>query len=102
MSSSQHALSMIRKTRLKFREYWSLVKAQPDGPPETYHCTYLVKWLNRSLSGFDGIVEGWKALFNLARPALLISFFGYESWNEHGKPGLNTESTRARNLKEED
>ncbi|RSL80674.1 hypothetical protein CDV31_017103, partial [Fusarium ambrosium] len=37
---------------VKFQEYWRLVKAQPDGPPGTYHCSYLVDWTNQSARDF--------------------------------------------------
>ncbi|KAI1326905.1 hypothetical protein F5Y16DRAFT_410582 [Xylariaceae sp. FL0255] len=29
---------------IKFRHYWSLLSSKPEGPPETWHCSYLVDW----------------------------------------------------------
>lgn len=48
---------------MKFREYWRLVKDQPDDPAETYHCTYLPRWINTSARAFRG---------NVANPSLLF------------------------------
>ncbi|KAI0851993.1 hypothetical protein F5Y00DRAFT_274247 [Daldinia vernicosa] len=42
---------------VKFQEYWRLVKATPDGPPETYRCSYLVDWENRSARDSRGLIE---------------------------------------------
>ncbi|KAI1659336.1 hypothetical protein F4813DRAFT_395217 [Daldinia decipiens] len=42
---------------VKFQEYWRLVNAKPDGPPETYRCSYLVDWENRSARDSRGLME---------------------------------------------
>ncbi|KAM3456403.1 hypothetical protein MY3296_001682 [Beauveria thailandica] len=76
-SSGQSKISLIlrsnsqirRRSRfsvkpcVKFREYWRLVKDQPDDPAETYHCTYLPRWINTSARAFRG---------NVANPSLLF------------------------------
>ncbi|KAI2775932.1 hypothetical protein F4815DRAFT_503866 [Daldinia loculata] len=42
---------------VKFQEYWRLVKAKPEGPPETYRCSYLVGWENRLERDSRGLIE---------------------------------------------
>ncbi|PQK08284.1 hypothetical protein BB8028_0001g03620 [Beauveria bassiana] len=64
--------SPIWKPRIKFQEYWRLVKDQPDGPPETYHCTYLLSWTNTTARSFRGVVANPSSLFDDNRLA----------WNE--------------------
>ncbi|WEW60803.1 hypothetical protein PRK78_006291 [Emydomyces testavorans] len=44
----------IWKPVVKFQEYWRLVFSQPDGPPETYTCTYLIDWNNTTIRDSDG------------------------------------------------
>jgi hypothetical protein len=53
-----------RKPRIKFQEYWNLVDSKPDGPPETYHCTYLVDWENQSVRNYDEPIENLRSLFD--------------------------------------
>lgn len=40
---------------MKFQDYWRLVKEQPLGPPETFLCSYLVEWSNRTAREFRGV-----------------------------------------------
>jgi hypothetical protein len=40
------------------------VKSKPDGPPETYHCTYLIDWVNQSVRNYEGAIENARALFD--------------------------------------
>ncbi|KAI0130757.1 hypothetical protein F4814DRAFT_456760 [Daldinia grandis] len=47
---------------VKFQEYWRLVKAKPDGPPETYRCSYLVGWENRSARDSRGLIKDPRGL----------------------------------------
>ncbi|KAJ2986496.1 hypothetical protein NUW58_g4998 [Xylaria curta] len=57
------------KPYVHFQDYWRLVKAKPDGPPETYHCSYLVNWSNETLAEFRGTIEHPKALFEQVKLA---------------------------------
>ncbi|KAJ3493865.1 hypothetical protein NLG97_g4462 [Lecanicillium saksenae] len=59
--------SPIWKPRVKFREYWRLIREQPDDPAETYHCTYLPNWINASARAFRGIIPNPEALFMNSR-----------------------------------
>lgn len=54
-------MRISRQPRLKFQEYWRLVRTQPDGPRETYHCSYLVDWVNITGLRFRGIVDSTSA-----------------------------------------
>jgi hypothetical protein len=53
----------FRKPYVKFQEFWRLVSTKPDGPPETYHCTYLVDWTNQTVRNYEGPVENARLLF---------------------------------------
>jgi hypothetical protein len=55
---------MSRKPYVNFQEYWLLVQCKPDGPPETYNCTYLVDWNNQSVRNYEGPIENVRLLFN--------------------------------------
>ncbi|KAI1114001.1 hypothetical protein F5Y14DRAFT_194233 [Nemania sp. NC0429] len=57
----------IWKPYVKFQEYWRLVRSTPDGPPETYNCTYLVDWSNQTVRNYEGPVENARALFDTSR-----------------------------------
>lgn len=46
-----------------------MVKMQPEGPPETYHCSYLVEWINISARRFRGIIENSRLAFKETRLA---------------------------------
>ncbi|EEP77116.1 predicted protein [Uncinocarpus reesii 1704] len=52
---------------VKFQEFWRLVKATPEGPPEIYHCTYLVDWANQARRNYDGPVENARLLFEISQ-----------------------------------
>ncbi|KAH8656484.1 hypothetical protein BGZ60DRAFT_417086 [Tricladium varicosporioides] len=54
----------IWKPRIKFQEYWHLVQSKPEGPPETYHCTYLIDWVNQAVRNYDGLIENTRFLFD--------------------------------------
>ncbi|KAF3389156.1 hypothetical protein F1880_004548, partial [Penicillium rolfsii] len=41
---------------IKYQEYWQLVKAQPNGPSETYLCSYIVDWTNRTARDFRKLI----------------------------------------------
>ncbi|KAJ6016509.1 hypothetical protein N7540_011100 [Penicillium herquei] len=47
----------IWKPYVKYQEYWQLVKAQPPGPAETYLCSYIVDWSNRTARNFRELLE---------------------------------------------
>ncbi|KAF4332979.1 hypothetical protein FBEOM_13214 [Fusarium beomiforme] len=53
----------IWKPYVKYQEYWQLVKMQPSGPPETYHCSYLVEWSNQSARAFRSIILNPNSVF---------------------------------------
>ncbi|KAI0810555.1 hypothetical protein GGR55DRAFT_644384 [Xylaria sp. FL0064] len=57
----------IWKPYVKFQEYWRLVRSTPDGPPETYHCTYLVDWTNQTVRNYEGSIENVWSLFEASR-----------------------------------
>ncbi|KAI0434576.1 hypothetical protein F5Y09DRAFT_235429 [Xylaria sp. FL1042] len=57
----------IWKPYVEFQEYWHLVRCKPDGPPETYHCTYLVDWDNQTMSNFEGPIENVESLFETSQ-----------------------------------
>ncbi|KAH7369664.1 hypothetical protein BKA65DRAFT_602361 [Rhexocercosporidium sp. MPI-PUGE-AT-0058] len=54
----------IWKPRVKFQEYWQLVASKPDGSPETYHCTYLIDWVNEAERDYLGLLENARSLFD--------------------------------------
>ncbi|KAI3321798.1 hypothetical protein HD806DRAFT_501976 [Xylariaceae sp. AK1471] len=53
----------IWRPYVKFQDYWQLVRKKPDGPPETWHCSYLVDWTNETMGEFDGMIKNPKLLF---------------------------------------
>jgi hypothetical protein len=53
----------IWKPYVKFQEFWRLVRTTPDGPPKTYHYTYLPDWTNETLRNFEGPIENAGLLF---------------------------------------
>ncbi|KAH8678514.1 hypothetical protein BX600DRAFT_149878 [Xylariales sp. PMI_506] len=57
----------IWKPYIKFQDYWRLVKSQPDGPSETYHCSYLVEWSNQTARSFRGLIEKPDQIFEEKR-----------------------------------
>ena len=59
---------------MTFQDYWRLVRVKPDGPPETYHCSYLVGWESEIQETFDGCIENYEAAFQQKRQA----------WNDSG------------------
>lgn len=38
--------------------------SKPDGPPETYHCTYFVDWVNEAERNYLGLIENARFLFD--------------------------------------
>ncbi|KAL4805373.1 hypothetical protein BDV18DRAFT_140778, partial [Aspergillus unguis] len=46
----------IWKPHVKYQEYWQLVKAQPNGPVETYLCSYIVDWSNQTARNFRELI----------------------------------------------
>ncbi|KAL4935380.1 hypothetical protein BDV06DRAFT_207152 [Aspergillus oleicola] len=46
----------IWKPHVKYQEYWQLVKAQPNGPIETYLCSYIVDWTNQTARDFRELI----------------------------------------------
>ncbi|KAL4960576.1 uncharacterized protein BDV14DRAFT_182296 [Aspergillus stella-maris] len=46
----------IWKPYVKYQGYWQLVKAQPDGPTETYLCSYIVDWTNQTARDFRELI----------------------------------------------
>lgn len=58
-----------RQPRVKYQEYWRLVKEKPDGPSETYHCSYLVDWINVTAQNFRGIMQNSDLSFEETRLA---------------------------------
>ncbi|KAI1137443.1 hypothetical protein F5Y05DRAFT_413999 [Hypoxylon sp. FL0543] len=53
--------------RLKTQGYWQLVRIEPDGPPETYLCPYLLEWRNQTVPRYEGVIEYSKSLFETKR-----------------------------------
>ncbi|KAH8688011.1 hypothetical protein BGZ60DRAFT_466167 [Tricladium varicosporioides] len=51
----------------KFQEFWNLVRKTPDGPPETYHCTYLLDWVNRTVRDYEGPLGTTQLVFESSR-----------------------------------
>ncbi|KAJ5674364.1 uncharacterized protein N7477_004298 [Penicillium maclennaniae] len=54
----------IWKPHVKYQEYWQLVKAQPNGPTETYHCSYMVDWSNRTARDFRELIAQPSQVFD--------------------------------------
>lgn len=50
---------VFRKASIKYQEYWQLVNNKPDGPTETYLCSYLVDWKNQT---------GWEFREHIKQP----------------------------------
>jgi len=58
----------VREPVVKFQEFWHLVRnTSPDGPPETYHCTYLVDWVNRMVRDYEGPLGTSRLVFESSR-----------------------------------
>ncbi|TGJ79165.1 hypothetical protein E0Z10_g9600 [Xylaria hypoxylon] len=57
----------IWKPYIEFQEFWRLVYSTPDGPPETYNCTYLVDWANQSVRNYEGPIENVQLLFETSQ-----------------------------------
>ncbi|KAI8947705.1 hypothetical protein F4801DRAFT_592403 [Xylaria longipes] len=57
----------IWKPYVEFQEFWHLVHSTPDGPPETYHCTYLVDWANQTVRNYEGPIENVRLLFETSQ-----------------------------------
>ena len=57
----------LREPVVKFQEFWHLVRSTPDGPPETYHCTYLVDWVNRTVRDHEGPQGTTRQVFESSR-----------------------------------
>ncbi|KAI0516710.1 hypothetical protein F5B22DRAFT_176522 [Xylaria bambusicola] len=57
----------IWKPYVEFQEYWRLVWAKPNIPPELYTCTYLVDWDNLTLRNYEGPIENVHLLFESSR-----------------------------------
>ncbi|KAI1175711.1 hypothetical protein F4777DRAFT_588349 [Nemania sp. FL0916] len=57
----------IWKPYVEFREYWRLVHSPPDGPPETYNCTYVVGWTNSTWHDYQGSIENFERLFEASQ-----------------------------------
>ncbi|KAH8885225.1 hypothetical protein GQ53DRAFT_751505 [Thozetella sp. PMI_491] len=53
----------IWKPWVKFQDYWLLVRSTPTGPPDTYHCTYLVDWLDQTVHDYEGLIENTRSVF---------------------------------------
>jgi hypothetical protein len=64
-SLKEYNLTLVisRKPNIKFQEYWHLVDTTPKGLPETYHCTYLIDWVNRLAEEYNGLIENAWLLF---------------------------------------
>ena len=60
-------LCCTREPVVKFQEFWHLVRSTPDGPPETYHCTYLVDWVNRTIRDYEGPLGTTRLTFESSR-----------------------------------
>ncbi|CAI7652855.1 unnamed protein product [Penicillium palitans] len=46
----------IWKPRIKYQEFWQLVNTQPNGPIETYLCSYIVDWSNQTARNFRELI----------------------------------------------
>src|ERR1700761_8142178 len=57
----------FRKPCTKFQDFWRLVRTMPDGPSETYHCTYLVDWTNQTMRNYEGPIENMQLLFKTSQ-----------------------------------
>ena len=56
-----------RKPYVKFQEFWHLVRTKPDGPPETYLCTYLIDWVNQTVRNYEGPISNARSLFETSQ-----------------------------------
>ncbi|OTA80952.1 hypothetical protein M434DRAFT_85870 [Hypoxylon sp. CO27-5] len=56
----------IWKPCVKFQDYWRLVE-EPDSPPGTHFCSYLVDWDNQTTRDYEGRVENAKSLFEVVK-----------------------------------
>ncbi|KAJ5777268.1 hypothetical protein N7520_000514 [Penicillium odoratum] len=54
----------IWKPYVNYQEYWQLVKTQPNSPTETYHCSYLVDWSNRTARDFRELISQPSQVFD--------------------------------------
>lgn len=45
-----------RKPYVEYQEYWRLVSERPDGPIETYLCSYIVDWDDQTARNFRGLI----------------------------------------------
>ncbi|KAH6657467.1 hypothetical protein BKA67DRAFT_189388 [Truncatella angustata] len=52
-----------KKPFVEYQEYWLLTAGKPEGPSETYYCSYLVGWQNQLRRDFRGNIQGWQRLF---------------------------------------
>ncbi|KAL3474046.1 hypothetical protein BJX99DRAFT_186269 [Aspergillus californicus] len=50
-------LTSLRKPCVKFQEYWKLVASQPPGPTETWLCSYIVEWDNKTARNFRELTD---------------------------------------------
>ncbi|KAI0152315.1 hypothetical protein F4776DRAFT_601102 [Hypoxylon sp. NC0597] len=57
----------IWRPYVKFQEYWRLVHCTPDGPPQTYNCTYLIDWANQTVRNYEGPVDNVWSLFETSQ-----------------------------------
>ncbi|KAJ5609614.1 hypothetical protein N7528_010181 [Penicillium herquei] len=51
-----HVQNPIWKPYVKYQEYWQLVNEQPNGPIETYLCSYIVDWSNQTARNFRELI----------------------------------------------
>ncbi|KAJ5929033.1 hypothetical protein N7454_006881 [Penicillium verhagenii] len=54
----------IWKPLIKYQGYWQLVQKKPDGPAETYLCSYLVDWMNQTERNFREFIPQPLQLFD--------------------------------------
>ncbi|TPX14830.1 uncharacterized protein E0L32_004939 [Thyridium curvatum] len=62
-----------REPRVVYQDYWRLVKTQPDRPKETYHCAYLIDWINTSARNFRGVLADASLAFEKSQSAWNLS-----------------------------
>ena len=65
-------MRISRKPKVGFRHYWHMVHEQPNDPPETYHCSYLVRWINQVDLDFMSTIGNAESIFKKKR----------DSWNK--------------------
>lgn len=56
-------LFCYRRPCVKFQGYWRLTTVEPDGPPETYLCSYLLEWKTQTVQRFYGTLDNCRSLF---------------------------------------